>query len=154
MAKKIGDKAVDLQVSSTKHLNKHISKKVGNIKGSKRFVFGWLLLVILLIVICSFSFVYVNRSSQQISARNGGTYTEGVVGSFHNLNPLFSSGAIDDSVSRLIFNGLLRYDDEGSLVPDLAEKYTVEEDKKTYIVTLKKDVPWHDGRMLNAEENL
>ena len=152
LAKKIGDKAVDLQVSSTKHLNKHISKKVGNIKGGKRFVFGWLLLVVLLIAISGVSFIYVNRSSQVIAARDGGTYTEGVVGGFHNLNPLFSSGAIDDSVSRLIFNGLFRYDSEGVLVPDLAEKYTVEEDKKTYIVTLKKNIPWHDGRILNAED--
>lgn len=152
LAKKIGDKAVDLQTSSSEHLTKYVKKRTGNIKGNKRFVFGWLFLVVLLAGLSVATLLYINRAATTVAPRNGGTYTEGVVGEIRNLNPLFSSSTIDESVSRLLFNGLLRYNSEGVLVPDLAEKYEVQEDKQTYVVTLKQGIAWHDGRELTSDD--
>ncbi|MCA9308847.1 peptide ABC transporter substrate-binding protein, partial [Candidatus Saccharibacteria bacterium] len=54
--------------------------------------------------------------------------------------------------SRLIFNGLLRYDTEGKLVPDLAKSWSVNDDKKTYVVNLRDDVTWHDGSAFTAND--
>lgn len=152
LAKKIGDKALDLQTSSSAHLSKYIKKRAVNIKGNKRFVFGWLLLIALLTGLSLATFVFINNSSTTVAPRDGGTYTEGVVGEIRNLNPLFGSGSIDESVSKLMFNGLLRYNNEGRLVPDLAESYAVQADKQTYIVTLKKGVLWHDGREMTSSD--
>lgn len=152
IAKKIGDKALDLQTTSSAHLSKYIKKRAINIKGNKRFVFGWLFLAFIITGLSIATLAYINAASSTFAPRDGGTYTEGVVGEIRNLNPLFSSGTIDESVSKLIFNGLLRYDTEGKLVPDLAESYSIEVDKQTYIVNLKKGVLWHDGREMTSED--
>lgn len=152
LAKKVGDKALDLQSSSSHHLSKYITRRTDKIKGNKRFVFGWLFLVTLLLSLSLASYVYVKRASQEIAPRDGGVYTEGVLGEIRNLNPLFSSTTIDDSTSKLLYNGLLRYDSEGKLAPDLAEKYAIQDDNKTYVVKLKDGVVWHDGREFSAED--
>lgn len=152
LAKKVGDKAIGLQISSSDHISKYIKKRRANIKGNKRFVFGWLFLVFALTVMSVVSFVFINNASKVNAPRSGGTYSEGAIGEVRNLNPLFSGGSIDDSVAKLLFNGLFRYDTEGKLVPDLAEKITVEEDKQSYVVTLKQGVSWHDGREFTADD--
>lgn len=76
----------------------------------------------------------------------GGRYVEGVVGSLQFVNPLFSSlNDVDSDLVRLIYSGLMRYDENGILVPDLAERYTLSDDKRTYTFYLRKDVTWQDS---------
>lgn len=76
----------------------------------------------------------------------GGKYVEGMVGSLQFVNPLFSSlNDVDSDLVRLIYSGLMRYDENGILVPDLAERYTLSDDKKTYTFFLRKDVTWQDS---------
>lgn len=76
----------------------------------------------------------------------GGRYTEALVGSPQLVNPLFSSfNDVDSDLVRLIYSGLMRYDENGALVPDLAESYTLSEDKKSYTFHLRKNVTWQDS---------
>ncbi len=76
----------------------------------------------------------------------GGRYVEGLVGSPQFVNPLFSSlNDVDSDLARLIYSGLMRYDENGTFTPDLAERYTMSEDKKTYTFVLRKNVTWHDN---------
>lgn len=83
----------------------------------------------------------------------GGRYVEALVGSPKLINPVFASvNDVDVDISRLIFSGLLRYDYESRLVPDLAVRYDISEDKKTYTFELKKDVVWHDGEPFTARD--
>jgi hypothetical protein len=59
----------------------------------------------------------------------GGVYTEALVGSLLRLNPLLSIyNPADQDVSRLIFNGLLRFDSTGGPQADLAETYGFSQD--------------------------
>ncbi len=75
----------------------------------------------------------------------GGRYVEGLVGSPQFVNPLFSSfNDVDSDLVRLIYSGLMRYDEQGAFTPDLAESFTISEDKKTYTFLLRKNVTWHD----------
>ncbi len=98
----------------------------------------------------SFSFVMQHRTS--IPA-HGGRYVEAVVGEPALVNPVFASANdVDMDISRLVFSGLLRYDEQERLVPDLAAKYTISDDKKTYTFELKKDVQWHDGEPFTAHD--
>lgn len=53
---------------------------------------------------------------------------------------------------QLVYNGLLKYDSQGKVVPDLAESYDISDDKTTYTFHLKKNVSWHDGEPFNAED--
>lgn len=85
--------------------------------------------------------------------KSGGEYTEGLVGSIKFINPLFAqTNEVDRDISRLIFSSLLQYNHRQELVPDLAESYTVSEDKKNYTIYLKKGVKWHDGAALTVDD--
>jgi peptide/nickel transport system substrate-binding protein len=152
IVKKVGNKASDFQSNSSQHVSKYVTKRAKNIANVRRFVVGWLGLVLLLSVSTIAALVRVNSASQVNSGVSGGTYGEGMIGSFTNLNPLFGSGALDDSASKLLFNGLFRYNTEGELVADMAQSMRVEEDRKTYVVSLKKDILWHDGRSFTAKD--
>ncbi len=51
-----------------------------------------------------------------------------------------------------IFNGLVQWDSENKLVPDLAEKWEVSKDGRTYTFHLRKGVKFHDGSPLTADD--
>ncbi len=86
----------------------------------------------------------------------GGRYTEGIIGGQPmHINPLFSStNETDADLTRLIYSGLFKYNKEGEITEDLAESWQVSEDKQTYTVYLKKNILWHDGEKMNAEDVL
>lgn len=88
-------------------------------------------------------------------AKGGGGYTEGLVGAPQYINPiLLQNNDTDRDLSRFIYSGLMKYDQEAKIVPDLAEKYELSADQKTYTFTLRKDVKWHDGEPFNADDVL
>jgi peptide/nickel transport system substrate-binding protein len=87
-----------------------------------------------------------------IIAQDGGDYIEGIVGSPGLINPIFSSNnETDQDITWLIFNGLLKNED-GKLVNDLAEHYTISDDGLSYTFSIRKDVVFHDGAPLTADD--
>lgn len=83
----------------------------------------------------------------------GGTYREGLVRAPERINPLFlSSNDTDRDLVQLIYSKIFSYDAEGNLQPDLAESYSVSPDGKSYTINLRKDVTWHDGKPLTADD--
>ncbi len=83
----------------------------------------------------------------------GGEYTEGLVGSVQYINPILSQGNdVDRDISRLIFSGLFKIDPQGELENDLIDRYQISEDQKTYTFFLKKNILWHDKRVLSADD--
>ena len=58
----------------------------------------------------------------------GGVYTEGLVGSLGRLNPLLDwNNSADRDVDRLVFSGLVRFDEHGLPQADLAQAWGVAE---------------------------
>lgn len=83
----------------------------------------------------------------------GGEYTEGLVGYPATINPLFATlNPIDADLSRLIYAGLFKYDESLNLVPDLAEKYTLDKEGKNYTITLKPNLHWQDGEPITVDD--
>lgn len=83
----------------------------------------------------------------------GGEYIEGVSGQPLHINPLLAqSNDIDSDLSEIIYSGLLKYDENGNLVKDLAESYEISDDKLTYTFHLKQNALWHDGEKLTAKD--
>ncbi len=81
-----------------------------------------------------------------VAASRPTAYTEGVVGVWQRINPLFADGnPVDQDLSRLIFAGLLRVGEDGRLLPDLAPLPRVSDDGLTYTFRLHRDLRWHDG---------
>jgi len=53
-----------------------------------------------------------------------------------------------------VWSGLVHYDpdDPSKVAPDLAERWTVSPDGKTYTFSLRKGVKWHDGQPFSAAD--
>jgi peptide/nickel transport system substrate-binding protein len=85
----------------------------------------------------------------------GGVYSEGLAGAPQYLNPLLSAyNDVDRDLTALIFNGLVRLDARGKPAPDLASRWEIAPDGRTYTVTLRSDVRWQDGVAFTAEDVL
>ena len=84
---------------------------------------------------------------------DGGTYVEGVAGTWQRVNPLFSStNEVDQDLSQLVFAGLVRLGPAGEVLPDLASVPQVSEDGKTYTFALREGLKWHDGAPLTSAD--
>ena len=83
----------------------------------------------------------------------GGKFTEGIVNEPRNINPLLSqSNDTDRDLVSLIYSGLIEYNDEGKIVPDLAQSYEISSDGLNYTVYLKENAYWHDGKKVTADD--
>ncbi|TSD04677.1 MAG: peptide/nickel transport system substrate-binding protein, partial [Parcubacteria group bacterium Greene0714_36] len=82
----------------------------------------------------------------------GGSYAEGVIGTPRMINPLYAVKDVDRDIARLVFSGLFTYDGAGGIQPDLAERYEISKDGKTYTVVLREGTAWHDGMPLTADD--
>ena len=127
------------------HIKKTLSKK-------EKFFFNWSLLI-LIVGIVWFGFS-LSTSNRVYVPAVGGQYIEAVVGSPQLVNPVFASvNEVDDDLVKLIYSGLMRYDEKHGVVSDLAvKKPEISEDKKIYTFELKQDVVWHDGEPFTARD--
>ncbi len=92
------------------------------------------------------------RATGQEVPAAGGVYVEGVVGHPTYLNPLLSpTNDADGDVVALVFSGLTRLASDGSVIPDLAESWTVSPDGKVYTFRLR-DAVWQDGQPVTADD--
>lgn len=114
------------------------------------WILGMALAILILVISLPFNIFY----HRTIPAPDfGGSYTEGLLGEPKFINPLLvQTNDTDRDLSRLIYAGLMKYDKQGNLVPDLAESYDVSSDGLEYTFVLKKDLRWHDGFPLTATD--
>lgn len=133
-------------------INHHFFRRLGNLLAVKRFLIGWIALICLLIFGVFLQFSYMRGQFQRTVFVDGGIFSEGIVGSYSNANPIYASGSVDSAVSKLVFAGLFRYDSNGTLMPDLAKDIEVDLAETTYTVTLKDNLYWHDGQRLTAKD--
>ena len=67
------------------------------------------------------------------------------------LDPRYATDANSVRIGGLIYNSLLRADEKSRLRPELAESWRMVDDQ-TYVFDLRKDVKFHNGRPLMAED--
>jgi len=82
----------------------------------------------------------------------GDAYVDTLLGDASYLNPLLSSDSASGSVNSLLYNGLVKYDRDIKLVPELAESWAVSGDGLQITFRLRKDVKWHDGEPFTARD--
>ncbi|MFO0920107.1 MAG: peptide ABC transporter substrate-binding protein [Candidatus Saccharimonadales bacterium] len=142
----------DIGIQAEERFEKHFVRRVGRLTDVRRFVIGWVCLIMFSIGGVALQMRQLNTDFQTTTYVDGGVYTEGVIGAFTNANPIYASGAVDNSVARLIFSGLLKYDKSNNLVGDLAESWSVNEEGNIYTVKLRPNLKWHDGEPLQADD--
>ncbi len=75
-----------------------------------------------------------------------------------SLNLMFGHNAATDEVSVLLFSFLLRYDQDGNYIPDLATAVPtvhnggISRDQRTITLHLRNDARWSDGAPLTAAD--
>jgi peptide/nickel transport system substrate-binding protein len=84
----------------------------------------------------------------------GGTYSEAIVGTVKNINPILPDDSASADAVHLIFSGLTQFDTDGQLQPDLATSWEVSPDGRTYVFHLRHNVRWQDGVPFTAQDVL
>lgn len=107
-----------------------------------------------LISLSLFYIIFVKPSSSDIpTPTEGGTYVEGMIGQPRYINPILSDNSkVDKDISNLIFSGLVKFNEDGEIVCDATESFTISEDKKTYTIKMRDGMFWHDGNPFNTSD--
>ena len=87
-------------------------------------------------------------------AAYGDALIEGTPAEPSILIPMLASDSASHSVSGLIFNGLVKYDTDLSVIGDLAESWDISKDGLVITFHLRKGVKWADGVEFTAEDVL
>jgi peptide/nickel transport system substrate-binding protein len=105
-----------------------------------------------LMVVASIAAIAVDQNPVGGDPAYGGTYVEGVAGVPQYLNPVIAATDVDEDVARLAFSGLTRYDQAGTIIPDLASAFRTESDGRIWTFDIRDDATWHDGKSVTADD--
>lgn len=121
-------------------------------KRRDRSVVGGLLLVLAVlvggIVVAGFERTGPNPTpvpSPSPSSSASSPYREGVLGRPDSVSPLTARSRAARDLVALAFSGLVRPGPGDSWMPDLAERWTADEDGRTWTFVLRSDAAWQDG---------
>jgi peptide/nickel transport system substrate-binding protein len=79
-------------------------------------------------------------------------YREGVLGRPMSVSPLSSRTQADRDLVSLVFSGLVRNGPSGTLVPDLAARWSVDPSGAIWTFQLRDGARWHDGEPVTADD--
>lgn len=91
------------------------------------------------------------EGSDKGAGQSGGSLIFGLSGEPTAMDPLVQNGTHGRTIKLSLYRGLVNYDKDGKLNPELAESYTVSADKKTYTFKLR-DAKFHNGDPVTAED--
>jgi peptide/nickel transport system substrate-binding protein len=142
----------DLSLMAGEQFDKNLINRFNRLMRVRRFIVAWLLLFVLLggAVIAQTAALAGYYKTEVFLP--GGVYTEGVLGDFSNISPLYATSLVDTSLSRLVFSSLFTYNTSNQLVGDLAQSYSVDSTGKIFTVHLKPNLKWQDGQPLTAND--
>lgn len=130
-----------------------LSRRLYRIIHLRNLVVFCLVFIIVMVSMFVSSFKDLEAYYNKDKPLSGGTYTEGKMGKFLRLNPIYSqTNQNDEDAVNLIFSGLTKNKDGKSLEPDLASGWSLSEDRKTYTFDIREGVKWHDGENFSADD--
>jgi ABC-type transport system substrate-binding protein len=84
--------------------------------------------------------------------RRGGTLELATFSDVRTLDPANVADGIAPQILETMFAGLVDYDIEGKIVPDIAERWVIEDEGRTYRFFLRQGVRFHDGDEVTADD--
>jgi len=116
----------------------------------KNQFFSFLALAIIGLALIGFQ---TYRLATVVKPAVGGQINLAIIGAPRFLNPVLSpANEADKDLVAIIFSGLFKYDNQGKLTNDLAQKYSVGDNGKLYEITLKENIKWHDKQNLTVDD--
>lgn len=107
------------------------------------------------VLLCLSFFSMINKLNNKLVVyvpEDGGSITEGIIGTPTLINPVLAVTDADKDMTTLVYSGLMRKSPEGDFIPDLAESYTVSPEGNAYTFILKDNLTFHDGSKLTASD--
>ena len=104
------------------------------------------------IVAFLFTLLPINNALVESVLGTGATIVEGIIGTPRFVNPVLALTRADQDMVELVFSGLLKLDEKGELVTDIAESVTRSEDGRVYAVKLRRGIRFHNGIELTARD--
>lgn len=69
-----------------------------------------------------------------------------------SLHPALSQGTHESIILDHVFEGLMKRDADGNIIPGTAESYEVSEDELTYTFKIRQDAKWSNGDPVTARD--
>jgi peptide/nickel transport system substrate-binding protein len=92
-------------------------------------------------------------SNNTTAAKKGGHVVEGNFSDIRTLNSMLSSDTASNQVIGLMFDGLLNYRKDGTLIPALASDLPkTSADGMTYTFKLRSGLKWTDGQAITSDD--
>jgi peptide/nickel transport system substrate-binding protein len=82
----------------------------------------------------------------------GDTLIQAIGGNVSGLIPNINGDKASHDATSLIYNGLVTYDKDTNIVPDLAESWTLSPNCLDLTLKLRDGVRWHDGHPFTADD--
>lgn len=117
----------------------------------KEWIVFWMLFLALLISTISIVET-INKSLMVSIPLRGGSLSVGIIGTPRFINPLLATSPEDQDLVSLFYSGLMRKGPDGTLIPDLAEKYDVSKNGLVYTFILKDGIYFQDGESVTADD--
>ncbi|UCG54511.1 MAG: peptide ABC transporter substrate-binding protein [Dehalococcoidia bacterium] len=117
----------------------------------------WIIIVYLLLLLCLTGCIYEEDQATTTSVISSTNSTGEKVLNLYNIDPYSLDPAIIGDVTSIsyviqIFSGLVRFDNNMEIVPDIAADWDISEDSRVYTFYLRDDVRFHSGRQVRAED--
>jgi len=126
-----------------------------------------LLILVVVLLFSSFSSCTISNDLNDNSLQNtasqysddvmdSGPVKSGTINLFcttpDSLNPLLTNKATVQDITKLIFEGLVRLDNDQKPIPDLCDKWSVSSDALIWTFHVRDNVYWQDKQQLTAED--
>ena len=82
----------------------------------------------------------------------GGKYNIPLSGEPNSLDPAYITDIYAVNVANNLFDGLVEYDKDLNIVPAIADIWKIARDHKSYTFLLRKNVQFHNGRAVTADD--
>ncbi len=119
-------------------------------KVGDRLILKTLFFLTLTFGILTIIFLLINNKTD--NSLPSGSFSEGIIGSPRFINPVLAFTKTDRDLVKLIYSGLMKIDEKGELVNDLAKNITLSKDGLIYEIELRKDVTFHDNTPITADD--
>jgi peptide/nickel transport system substrate-binding protein len=123
---------------------------------SKRLLIGFLLIISITVITgCKGKPAATVRTVSGVNGDEpayGDALVTGTIGEPSILIPMLAGDSASHDVSGLIFNGLVKYDTDLSVIGDLAESWDISSDGLVITFHLRKGIKWADGVEFTADD--
>ena len=98
------------------------------------------------------AFLFLLSFTLSFAQDYGDAIVSGSIADARTLVPILASDSASADICAVVFNGLVKYDKDINLAPDLAQSWEIKEDGLVIIFHLKKNVLWHDGHPFSSRD--